>query len=60
MTDVQKMAIFWVFTAHSELWCEVSGCMLNSCKGRGGEGEGRRVEGEKEEEGEEEEEMLAP
>ena len=34
MGDVQKMAIFsGVFTPHSELWCDVSGWMLNSCKG---------------------------
>jgi len=26
-----------------ELWCDVSGWVLNLCKGGGGEGEGRRI-----------------
>jgi hypothetical protein len=34
--NVQMMAIFWVFTPHSKISCDVSGWVLNTCKGRKG------------------------
>jgi hypothetical protein len=36
VADVQMMAILWVFTPHSKASCDVSGWVLNSCKGRKG------------------------